>query len=597
MSPRLLASASLLALCGLLGPVAGCAEEPLVLDCMPGLTWNIEEQRCEGWDTGEELVEAEPVVAPLAAPALLRRLSLDLRGTLPTVAELEAVEADEAALDGLLDAMLEDPALEERLVLLLNEEWQTLVDDFVIQAGDAGFEREEEFLYERSVGEEPLRLMARVAVEDRPWTETLTADWTMANEAMTRMWPVALEDEGDGEGDEEGGDEGRWQRARYVDSRPAAGVLATNGLWWRYDSNNSNLNRGRAAALTRLLVCADYHGRPVTFTEVDLSSGSQDASQVDPACTGCHAGIDPIASALFGFTWTERHSLLEVSWYHAEREPLGEEALGVAPAWFGQPADSLTALAARVAEDERFPRCTSRNLASALLRRHVDPSAPDGADLALVEALTRSFAEEDLRLKALLRAIVATPEYRAGSLTEAATEEDAARIATRRVLVASQLSTAVEELTGYRWTLDGTSMLHEDEVGVRVLAGDMDGRYVQGLASEPTLTWVIAVRRLAELAADHVVREELSGTGEGGDGDGGGGRLLGDLDASHRPGDAAFEAALETTWWRLHAERLDDETRDGLVALWSEVAELSGPEEAWRATLGALLRDPAWLEY
>ena len=42
-----------------------------------------------------------------------------------------------------------------------------------------------------------------------------------------------------------------WQVSRYTDGRPAAGVLSTNGLWWRYYSTVSNLNRSRAAAISR----------------------------------------------------------------------------------------------------------------------------------------------------------------------------------------------------------------------------------------------------------------------------------------------------------------------------------------------------------
>ena len=46
--------------------------------------------------------------------------------------------------------------------------------------------------------------------------------------------------------------------ARYQDGRPAAGVLATNGLWWRYRSTASNANRKRANQASRILLCQDY---------------------------------------------------------------------------------------------------------------------------------------------------------------------------------------------------------------------------------------------------------------------------------------------------------------------------------------------------
>ena len=32
-----------------------------------------------------------------------------------------------------------------------------------------------------------------------------------------------------------------WSVARYLDGRPAGGVLVSNGLWWRYETSLNNL--------------------------------------------------------------------------------------------------------------------------------------------------------------------------------------------------------------------------------------------------------------------------------------------------------------------------------------------------------------------
>ena len=66
-------------------------------------------------DSGGESGDPQDVAPPLQAldaPRLLRRISLDLRGTLPAAAELDAVAADPAALDPLIEAYLADPALQ-----------------------------------------------------------------------------------------------------------------------------------------------------------------------------------------------------------------------------------------------------------------------------------------------------------------------------------------------------------------------------------------------------------------------------------------------------------------------------------------------------
>ena len=72
----------------------------------------------------------------VGAPRLARRMSLDLRGILPTSAELDLVEADPSQLSTLRDAWLEDPHFEERLVRLLGERWQTRVDEFLFLFSD-----------------------------------------------------------------------------------------------------------------------------------------------------------------------------------------------------------------------------------------------------------------------------------------------------------------------------------------------------------------------------------------------------------------------------------------------------------------------------
>ncbi|MFN7145769.1 MAG: hypothetical protein ACK4YP_18485, partial [Myxococcota bacterium] len=97
---------------------------------------------------------------PLAAPLLLRRMSLDLRGVVPDAADLDAVEADPSALDTYRDAYLADERLEKRVVSLFASTWHTRVDFFEAPAQDYGVPEDDTFRYVRSIGEEPLRLLA-----------------------------------------------------------------------------------------------------------------------------------------------------------------------------------------------------------------------------------------------------------------------------------------------------------------------------------------------------------------------------------------------------------------------------------------------------
>ena len=58
---------------------------------------------CQGStpDSAEPGVHEPLAVEPLSDTRLLRRLSLDLRGTLPSVDELERVEADPSRLESI----------------------------------------------------------------------------------------------------------------------------------------------------------------------------------------------------------------------------------------------------------------------------------------------------------------------------------------------------------------------------------------------------------------------------------------------------------------------------------------------------------------
>lgn len=508
----------------------------------------------------------------LDAPRLLRRMSLDLRGVLPSVDELDAVEADPALVADLRDTWLDDPLLEERLVHLLAERWHTRTDAFDIEHYDYGFEDHEAYAWYRSVGEEPLRLMARVVVEDRSWTEVVTADTTVANELLGAHWPLDYPE----------GETG-WQEVAYTDGRPAAGVLATNGLWWRYSTSAFNQNRGRAAAMTRLLICEDVLSRPVSFADAPnllSDEGTAEAIATEPACVSCHATLEPIAATLYGFFPLEQYNVAEVDTYHPERELQGEADLGVTRAWYGTPVDGLGELGQVIAEDPRFARCAAESFAAALWRREV---ALD--EQAHIDALRDELVLADGRIKPLLRAITQTPAYRAGSLSDDAPADLLDRERTIRLLPPDVLRSSLEALTGFRWTTGDVPLLDEDSDGVRILAGGVDGEEVQTPQEEPGLTWALVGAELAEGAAAHAVETELVAEEPGV-------QLFAGLTLDDRPGDTPFDGTLEQLIWQTTATRPDAQRLDELHQLWLAMEADAGAAEAWTALLTLLLRDP-----
>lgn len=514
--------------------------------------------------TGEPELTPEPALLPsLEAPRLLRRASLDLRGKLPSADELNRVANDPGAYEEIATSYLQDPAVEDRMVELLNEKWWTRLDVFEVNHMDYGLPDQDEHDFNRSVGEEPLRLMAHVIAEDLPWSTVVTSDWTMANPMLAELWGLEREE---GEG---------WQKARYSDGRPPVGVLATNGLWWRYTTTASNMNRSRAAAISRLLVCADYLGRPISFAEGETVVEVEEAVRNDPYCLACHATIDPLAANLFGFWWLSQYSRVEQEVYHPEREALAEQFLEVSPSYFGTPIEGLGELGWAMSEDPRFYSCAVESTAELLWRRPVDL-----ADRDELEAMRTAFVAQGGHMQPLMVELLTSQSYRNPPDPESL---DAVPL---RMLSPSQLDSTLVQIGSFRWEQDGFDQLHNDIEGYRVLAGGVDGYAVTSPQTKPGLPWSAVVKRSAQVAAAKVVEQGTRGEG-----------LLANAPLEEGSASADFEPAVQALFWRLTAIELEAEELAELASLWDSVAEESGAVAAWEVLVTVFLRDPRFLTY
>jgi hypothetical protein len=159
-------------------------------------------------------------------------------------------------------------------------------------------------------------------------------------------------------------------------------------------------------------------------------------------------------------------------------------------------------------------------------------------------------------------------------------------------MTADQLATAIEDLTGFTWTFEGWDQLDNDERGLRVLLGGVDGVTVTAPLRDPALSRVLALKRLAQGAGATVAAADLHPEATTR-------RLLTEVTRDSRPGDAAFTAQLELLSWRLYAEPLDAAHQAELEALWSAVAAEAAKdsaeqmaETAWASVLSVMFRDP-----
>ena len=512
----------------------------------------------------------------LSATRLLIRASLDLRGVRPSIEELEAVESDPALVDAYIEDFLYDERFGDRVVALFSEIYQTQSDTPLVSYADLTSD------YPRmvaSLGQEPLRILAHIAENDLPYTEIVTADWTMANEYIAEVWPVDYPE----------GETG-WKQVHYTDDRPAAGILSTNSLWWRYTTTYANANRGRANAISRLMFCTDYLLRPIEFDrDVNLldDGAINEALKTNEGCIGCHSTLDPMASYLWGFYFEPDYpSVLDVTYYHPEREYWWQEATDVEPAFYGVPSYNIEDLGQQIAADSRLPECITEQVFEQLLQRQTVLS-----DTTALSQLREVFLSEELILRQLMLAVMARPEYRSASVAVAgsAGEGNPWKL-TRPDLLASQ----IEDLTGFRFSYIDYDMLTTDTYGLRTLAGGIDGGYVTAPAPEVNATMSLVYERLAQASAFYVVKADKAEPQTA--------RLFTEIGFTETPqtNPEAMTAQIQLLHFRLFGTRVEADGPEVManLELWDDVFSAEGdPAAAWAGLLSVLLRDPDFLFY
>lgn len=501
---------------------------------------------------------------------LAGRVALDLIGRRPTAAELDALEADPSSMDAQIAIWLAEPGFQERVVSLYADVFRSRPDHYVVGAdGDAEFaDATYSANFMRSVGEEPLRVIGRVAHEDLPWTSIVTADWSMGNDYLLRHFPMEADNAADT----------GWRKVHYLDGRPAVGVLSTNGMWWRYTSTGDNRNRGRAAAIGRILLCDSRYEQPVDFNSGDPSLPSLERLSADPTCVGCHSTLEPLASTLYGFWRKHPESYTEALRYYPSRERDWEAYTGTPPGFYGADVDSLHDLGPAIANDARFVNCAIEQAWGFFLGR-----PPGIEDSAALTADREAFIAGGLTYRSLVATVIANPLYRS--------DDDAwpGTTAPRR-LEPDLLASAVEALTGYRWEVEGgVDAMVNDDYGFRILNGGVDGILVTDAPVSASATVALVQERLAEAASDYAVTQESAQ-------DAGSRTLLREVaDLSVSPSDTDARAQLAALVRRIHGRKVaaDSEHVTELLELYRDLETASGSSpKAWAHVTSALLRHP-----
>ncbi|MEO1269537.1 MAG: DUF1585 domain-containing protein [Myxococcota bacterium] len=540
----------------------------------------------------------------------LTRASLAIRGQRPSLDELDQVRRDPAALEIWVDQYLSEPGFGEVVRDMHNDIWQlrSTTHWFPPLEGIATMDM---VTLNASVTEAPLKLIEHVVVNDRPYSEILTADYTLADGVVAEVW--GLEYSGDGFS---------WEQTRWDTSsdelgpwsepgRPHAGILSDSYLFTRHDTTVANQNRGRANQVSQALLCFDFLTIPIDIdATVDLSDPEAVAQAVstDPACLGCHQSLDPLSQFFWIYDVRYNPGGLEAypqgAFYHPERVRQARNLVGLTPGYFGQAEPegtfwSVRDLGQMIVDDPRFSLCAVQRFYSHFTQTPLEEVPTDEA-----KALQDSFIASGLNARQLVRTIVLSDAFRKRSATPEASQEVADQLVGLRRLRPRQMARTLETLTGFAWVspleleLGGgvlygpVDLMRDPLLGFLVLAGGIDSYQVQTPLTTFNATAFLSQTAYAREAAAYAVGEDLAT-------DAAQRRLLTDVSADTRD-EATIRAQLAQLHLRLFSEEVEptSDAVDLSYTLWSDLLALSdNPTRAWTLTLMAMFQDPRFVFY
>jgi hypothetical protein len=525
---------------------------------------------------------------------------MDLRGERPALADLDAIEANPGAYEGLVDQYLHSPEFLERVKDVYDDALLVRREDFTDEARDKTW----------AIYGEALELIAYIVGNDRPFNEIGTADYTVANQLFQsdpKRMPFPMEPVTGS----------TWQPTHYTDGRPHAGLFSTSAFYEVWTTNDTNKNRRRANRWSILFHCYNFLDTPVDVTR-NVDNNDADAvlnavtTRVD--CRACHDRLDPLASFLFpmdnagledGENPTDFYSGDAERWRTANRRP---------PAVDGIPGTDIVDMGRLMTADPKFAQCQTKRAFRLLFLR--DPKS--NAELATQAQLASTWPVTDgYNFRQLVKRWMLSDVY-----TKRPNNDDPDWV---RRASPERLELLLKDLTGFVWTRppqddepdsDPTSdpprtepvpLLTNEEDGFKIILGGINGTSVSARSTSLNASVAMVQRKVASLAADYVVTNDLALPADQR-------KLLGGVTGLENP--TADEATIRTdivalvrrlygesvaanaptvdAWLQLYRNLYGDSTQGGTGYL--QVPGAQG-ERAWRGLLTAMLRSPKIILY
>ncbi|WP_234498076.1 DUF7594 domain-containing protein [Vibrio maritimus] len=329
---------------------------------------------------------------------------------------------------------------------------------------------------ELALGREPSALIRHIITTDQPFNRILTAEYTMVNFFSASYYGVA-DQLSFRELDNPQYPDFPWDPEDFQPvklTHPQAGVLTNPAFLLTYPTTATNINRARAAHFYEKFLDTDIMAiggdRPGSD---DLEDDN--ATLTNPACTGCHEVMDPVASAFKHWIGEDRPSykanLSSSDWPLGRLLPVGFN--GEEAGYYQE--KPLLWVVERAAEDPRFARAMVKHLFMPITGHELITVDEVNADGSLagdyqrqqqdLSRLAQRFEASGYSIKALIRELVFT-DY---------TQRFNRFGGSRLMLTPDMLDRKITSLFGRDWRYrGGYRWLHRDAEKLNLMYGGID---------------------------------------------------------------------------------------------------------------------------
>ena len=374
----------------------------------------------------------------------------------------------------------------------------------------------------------PLALIRYVIENDRPFSEIVTADYTMVNPYSAVIYGVNPGGANYPFSSDNNPANHSYDDWRRVDSLTqtegdratisTAGVISTHAFLERYPSSNTNVNRHRSRTVFDYFLGLDIESL-APRDGLDLSAVIGDVpTYEDPQCTACHDVMDPVAglftkrlfSGRYRASYPYRHTLRTNGVPRMVPAGYGDTRNNPAvelPA--GQEFSPLDWLGDQIAADDRFAQKTVRVVFNAFTGN--ESVSPDVT--AFVDTTKNAFVASGLNFKTLIRDVLLSDYFLAQNLAPSENPNNYDSIGAGRLLTPEELDRRITAVTGGSYEWRGPNSNSGLRGGHYLLYGGIDSDEITTRATSPTSFFPGVQRRIANQVSCERVADDLYNAG------------------------------------------------------------------------------------